>query len=369
MERRPDGHAPGKSLAFGIIMVDTSTLYLGIILAVSSGLLNGTFTLPMRYLGRWSWENVWTIFVVVSCLAMPPVMTLLTVAHPLEVLAAAPARAELIALATGFIWGFGAILFGQGVSAIGISMANTLVLATSATLGSIIPILILAPERFGQPQGQAIILGTVTATLGMGCCGYAGILRERSEKERGGASREMVGTARPFWVGLAICAGAGLISGLFNVGYSLSQGIIASAVHAGNSAFAGSNLIWLLVLGSGALPNLAFCGYLLRKNRSWAKYRQPKVIRLYVLGIIMGLFWGGSIFAYGAAAPKLGKLGPAIGWPISLVVSLVTANFCGFVAGEWKLSSPAARRWMVLGVAILLGSIGILGWSGHLANR
>lgn len=350
-------------------MVDNSTVYLGIMLAVISGLMNGTFTLPMRYLGRWSWENVWALFIVVSCLAMPPVMTLLTVAHPLQVLAAAPARAELIALVTGFTWGFGAILFGQGVSAIGISMANTLVLATSAALGSILPILVLAPERFGQPQGEVIILGTVTATLGMGCCGYAGILRERSEKQRGGASREMVGNARPFWVGLLICAGAGLLSAAFNVGYSLSQGIISSTVQSGDSAFAGSNLIWLLVLGSGAIANLAFCAYLLHKNRTWSNYRQPKVIRLYALGILMGLLWGGGIFAYGAAAPKLGKLGPAIGWPLSLVVSLVVANFCGFVAGEWKLSSLAARRWMMVGVAILLGSIGILGWSGRLANH
>src|ERR1019366_4936673 len=127
----------------------------GIALAVISGLMNGTFTLPMRYLGRWSWENVWTLFVVVSCLAMPPVIALMTVAHPFQVLAAAPARAELIALVTGFTWGFGAILFGQGVSAIGISMANTLVLATSAALGSILPIFVLASERLGQPQGKA----------------------------------------------------------------------------------------------------------------------------------------------------------------------------------------------------------------------
>ena len=109
-------------------------------------------------------ENVWTLFVVVSCLAMPPVIALMTVAHPFQVLAAAPARAELIALVTGFTWGFGAILFGQGVSAIGISMANTLVLATSAALGSILPIFVLASERLGQPQGKAIMLGTVAAT-------------------------------------------------------------------------------------------------------------------------------------------------------------------------------------------------------------
>ena len=349
-------------------MVDNSTAYVGIMLAVISGLMNGTFTLPMRYLGRWAWENVWALFIVVSCLAMPPVMTLVTVGHPLQVLSAAPARAELIAVVTGFTWGFGAILFGQGVSAIGISMANTLVLATSAALGSILPILVLAPERLGQPQGEAIILGTVIATLGMGCCGRAGALRERSEEARGGAAREMVGTARPFWVGLLICAGAGLLSAVFNVGYSLSQSIMSSAIRSGESSFAGSNLIWLLVLGSGAVSNLTFCAYLLRKNRTWPNYRQPKVMRLYALGILMGVLWGGSIFAYGAAAPKLGKLGPASGWPLSLVVSLVAANLCGFVAGEWKLSSLAARRWMTVGVAILLVSVGILGWSGRLAR-
>lgn len=347
-------------------MADNSTLYLGIVLAVASGLMNGTFTLPMRYLGRWSWENVWALFIVVSCLAMPPLMVLLSVKHPLQALAAAPARPESIALITGLTWGFGAILFGQGVSAIGISMANTLVLATSAALGSILPILVLAPERFGQSQGQVIILGTVTATLGMSCCGRAGVLRERSEKTISSSTREMVGTARPFWAGLLICAGAGLLSAVFNVGYSLCQSIISSALRSGESSFAGSNLIWLLVLGSGALTNLVFCVHLLFKNRTWANYRRPKVMRLYGLGILMGLLWGGSIFAYGAAAPKLGKLGPAIGWPLSLVVSLVTANFCGFVAGEWKLSSLAARRWMQAGVAILLVSIGILGWAGRL---
>jgi len=72
--------------------------------------------------------------IAVMVLVMPPIVLILTVTNPLHVLAAAPARAEIIALATGFIWGFGAILFGLGVSAIGISMANTLVLATSASL-------------------------------------------------------------------------------------------------------------------------------------------------------------------------------------------------------------------------------------------
>jgi L-rhamnose-H+ transport protein len=340
-------------------MAVSAVIYLGISLAIVSGVMNGAFVLPMHYLGRWSWEAVWGLFIAVACVVMPPIMVWLTVAHPLEVLSAAPARAEAIALITGLVWGFGAILCGLGVSALGISMATTLLLAVSASMGSLLPLLILAPERIGQPQGEAIVLGTVTALAGMGLCGYAGVLRERSEKAAPGAVRQMVGVARPFGVGLLICLGAGVLSALFNVGYALSQGIITVAVRAGNSSFGGSNLIWLLTLESGAIANLAYCGYLLRKHGTWTNFRQPQAAPLYALVLVMGLLWGGSVFVYGAASPLLGKLGPAIGWPLSMVVSLATGNGCGFLTGEWKVSSSAARLWM---------AGGILGWSGSLQS-
>ncbi len=340
----------------------------GIFLAVLSGLMNGTFTLPMRFLGRWSWENVWALFIVVSCLVMPLVFAAASVSQPAEVFRAAPSRAVLIALITGFAWGFGAIMFGQGVSAIGISMGNTLVLAISSSLGTFLPILLLAPERLFHPQGKAITLGTVVGLVGIACCGYAGVLRERSQKGqedrvRGG----MVGHVRPFWVGLVLCTGSGVLSAVFNVGYSSAQPLVQAATRAGNSAFAGSNLVWLLMLTSGAVANLAYCAYLFRKNRSSSKYRETHVLPLYALSIMMGLLWGGSIFVYGAAAPKLGKLGTAIGWPLSLIVGLVTANVWGLLSGEWKLSGSADRMWMAAGLAVLLVAIFTLGWSSTLS--
>jgi L-rhamnose-H+ transport protein len=81
----------------------------------------------------------------------------------------------------------------------------------------------------------------------------------------------------------------------------------------------------------------------------------------------MGLLWGGSIFVYGSAAPKLGKLGPAIGWPLSLTVGLLTANLCGILAGEWKLSRAPERAWMAAGLATLVAAIITLGWSSTLS--
>ena len=350
-------------------MVETNTLLMcGMLLAILSGIMNGTFTLPMRYLGRWSWENVWGLFIVVSCVLMPVGMAFATVSHLRESLASAPSQALVAALASGFAWGFGAIMFGQGVSAIGISMGNTLVLAISASLGSFLPILVLAPAELLRPQGKAIMLGTFIALIGIAFCGYAGTVKERSQRDQQEKVRgEMVGHARPFWAGLLLCAGAGILSAVFNIGYSSAQGIVNSAERFGNSAFAGSNLVWLLMLTGGAVANLAFCGYLFKKNHSWSKYSQPHSLPLYALAILMGLLWGGSIFVYGSAAPKLGKLGPAIGWPLSLTVGLLTANLCGILAGEWKLSRAPERAWMAAGLATLVAAIITLGWSSTLS--
>lgn len=338
----------------------------GITLAVVAGIMNGTFTLPMRYLGRWSWENVWALFIVVSCVIMPIAIGTTTVTHLGEALHQAPTRAIVMATACGFAWGFGAIMFGQGVSAIGISLGNTFVLAISSSLGSFLPMLVLAPGKLFQEQGVAIMAGTAIAMVGIVFCGFAGRLKERSQMNED-VRQEMVGKARPFWIGLLLCAGSGILSAVFNIGYSSAQGIIHSAVRLGNSAFAGSNLVWLLMLTGGAIANLVFCGYLFKRNHSWSKYTQPNSAPLYGLTILMGLLWGGNIFVYGAAAPKLGKLGPAIGWPLTLSVGLLTANLCGIFAGEWGFSRTVERVLMGIGLFVLILAIVTLGWSSTLA--
>ncbi len=341
-----------------------SALTLGVTFALLAGIMCGAFALPMRYLGRWSWENVWAIFILVSCVLMPLIIARDAAPGLLHILRSAPAGAVTAAILTGFAWGFGAIMFGQGVSAVGLSMANTLVLAISASLGSFLPMGILAPGKFRQPQGHAVVLGTLIGIAGIAFCGYAGILREKSqggekEKLRG----DMVGSTRPIAVGLALCIGAGLLSAVLNIGYSIAQPVLGAAVHAGDSAFAGSSIIWLLMLTSGAVPNLCFCAYLMGKNGSWRKYSEPNGSILYGLTVLMGLLWGGDIFLYGFASPKIGRLGPAIAWPLKLIAGLITANVIGYFVGEWKLTRALDRRWMLAGLLVLLIAIGVLAWS------
>src|SRR5262249_51378570 len=140
------------------------------------------------------------------------------------VLAHAPRHAIWIALGAGFAWGFGAIMFGQSVSAIGISLANTLVLAISSALGSLLPMLLMAPKELFSSTGKVIIAGVGIELIGIALCGIAGRRRETKigiEGERG----DLVGHARPLGVALLLATGAGVLSGVFNIGFALAKPI------------------------------------------------------------------------------------------------------------------------------------------------
>ncbi len=335
------------------------TIAIGAMLAVASGMMNGSFTLPMRFLGRWEWENVWSIFITVACLVMPAAIVTAVAPQSWTVLAHAPGSAVEVALLTGFAWGFGAIMFGQSVSAIGISLANTLVLAISSALGSLLPLLIIDRGKLMQRSGRMILAGVAIEVFAIVLCGWAGHLREKAagiDSERG----NLVGRARSIGVGLLLATGAGVFSAIFNIGFTMAQPIADSGRQSGLSQFSSINLIWLLMLGAGLLPNLGFCIYLFGKNRSFKEFAKPGGARLYSLSVLMAVLWGGSIFVYGAAAPRLGALGTAIGWPLSLATGLVLANIFGLALGEWRKAPAKARGWMYSGIGILLVAIVVL---------
>ena len=337
----------------------SSIVFAGALLAILSGMMNGSFTLPMRFLGRWEWENVWALFIVVSCLLMPAAIITIIAPQSWIVITQAPAHAVWIAILTGFAWGFGAVLFGQSVSAIGISLANTLVLAISSALGSLLPILLLAPHKLLRPEGQKVLGAVMVELVGIAICGWAGRARERAAgvgAERG----SMVGHARPIGAALLMAAAAGVLSAVFNIGFSLAQPLADYGRAAGLSQFSSTNLIWWIMLAAGSVANLGFCFYLFRKSGSFKLFAQPGGFRLYSLSTVMALLWGGSIFVYGSSAPRLGTLGTSIGWPLSLAVGLLLANAIGISLGEWRQAPAWARRWMYSGIAVLLVAVLLL---------
>lgn len=322
---------------------------LGILLAVASGVANGLFTTPMKLIPRWKWENIWLVFILTACLTMPALMVWATAPGAGAVLAAAPRAAVTAALTFGFAWGFGAIFFGLSVHKLGVSLANSLVIGLSSALGSLVPLIVKGELRFTAAQ-MVLFTGVATFILGVWLCGRAGRLREQAPAAQSLAPGQLL-------VAYLLCVAAGVMSAIFNIGYSLALPMADTGVELGLARFGATNVIWLLMLGAGAAPNIAYCGWLLKANSSHRLFAGGPPARTWGLALSMGLLWGGSIFLYGAATPRLGRIGPSIGWPLSLAVALLVANLMGVWLGEWRAAPPRALRLMRVGIAVLLAAI------------
>ncbi|MFN7994963.1 MAG: L-rhamnose/proton symporter RhaT [Bryobacteraceae bacterium] len=320
----------------------------GIGYALLSGICNGLFSAPMKVIPRWKWENIWAVFVLTSCLAIPIGIVSTTVPDYARVFAQAPRSAVICAVVFGFAWGFGAILFGLGVDRLGVSVANTLVIGLSSALGSLVPLVLGGKVNVLERRQQVLLLGVLIFIAGVWLCGKAGRRRDAKLAATPGSNS---------WIGYVFAVGAGIMSAVFNIGYTLAMPIAKTGQEMGYSSFLATNCIWLLMLCAGSVPNLAYCALLARKHGSARLFVSQNPAKAWLLSITMGLLWGASIFLYGAAAPLLGDIGPSIGWPLSLAVALLTANFMGVLLREWRGAPRDGVRLMRIGIGMLLGAI------------
>ena len=330
---------------------------LGLLYVALSGICNGLFSAPMKVIPRWQWENIWLVFILTSCVAMPPLLVLSRIPDVGSVLVEAPDGAIVAAVVFGCAWGFGAILFGLSVHHLGVSIANSLVIGLSSALGSLAPLVVLGQLRLDAKQ-LVLFAGIAVFLAGVWLCGQAGRIRDSS------AARATPGPSS--LRGYLFACGAGVMSAVFNVGYSLALPIADAGERLGLSRFDATNAIWLLMLGAGSIPNIAYCLYRLRRARTAALFRDPQPARTWGLSVVMGLLWGASIFLYGAATDLLGDIGPSIGWPLSLAVALLVANTLGVLLKEWHAAPSRAIRAMQSGLALLLVAIVLCGVSGGL---
>jgi len=110
------------------------------------------------------------------------------------------------------------------------------------------------------------------------------------------------------------------------------------------------------------LANAVYCGMQLTKNRTGRLYVQAGIWEwLGALG--MGAAWIIGVFAYGAGAMSLGRMGPVLGFPIFTALMLVCAYAVGRISGEWRGVDRATVGWMNAAVMLNAVSVFVIGYA------
>ena len=341
--------------------------FIGIISALVSGVLNGSFAAPMKRTVKWEWENIWLIWAVWALIIMPLVIAFSTVPELFGVYRQTPSGVLVRTFLFGLGWGLGAITFGKGLHMVGLSLGFSIIIGITAVTGALIPMLIFSPATILTPGGLVIIVGMLVTIAGVAFCGVAGMIKEAGQAAEQGdnASRSN------FKLGFLVCLVSGIFNAMLNLAFVFGAPIaeVAKEYVAGpTAAFRAGNAIWVLALAGAFVTNLGYCGWLMLRRGTWKNYTSPQTGTYWFWAFLMGTLWFGGVALYGAGASTLGKLGTTVAWIILMATSVLVGNVWGILSGEWKDAPKTAYRRMAQGLILLIGSIILVSLGQYMLN-
>lgn len=321
-------------------------------LVLLASIFQGSFGLGMKFMSPLKWEAWWLIHATIAMIIVPVGWALIVVPDLFGVISAAPSDAIWTGMLFGLLWGIGGIMFGKSIPYIGISLTYGIVMGLCSAAGSLIPFFQLE-NATSLPSFPYVMIGVFIMLVGVAITAYAGIMRDKN-KDSG-----EVGNLK---MGLIIATLSGVLSAFLNVGFVNAQPVGQAAEAAGAIIRNSSLAIWVVVLFGAYIMNAGYAIVLLTKNKTWYSFAVANAGKAYNWSIVAGLLWFGALGIYGQGATLLGDMGPVIGWPILLGVSLIVSNIWAYMNEEWKDASKPFN-WLLVGLAILIIATIVLGYS------
>lgn len=330
-------------------------LWFGLAAVIVAGMLQGVFAVPMKYASRWKYENIWLAFALSGMIVFPWLLTSVTVPQVGQVYALTSGKTLLSIAGFGACWGIGATLTGIGLSILGIGLGMAIILGLSASIGSLIPLVILDPQELHTRQGHIYLLGTIIMLVGIALCARAGMLRDAIR------NRQLSTASRgSFLSGFIVCSSSGILSSALNFSYAFGGEAMRQALALGTRPVWSAGVVTALAVSGGFLANLFYCGYLLLRNKSISNFARSGAGIGWACGALMGVFWFGGQTLYGLGISRMGTLGIVVGWPLLMGMIIVTSNTAGVLTGEWARVSRASKRFLGAGIVIILAALGVL---------
>jgi L-rhamnose-H+ transport protein len=195
--------------------------------------------------------------------------------------------------------------------------------------------------------------------VGVAVNGLAGTKREKAE-----AKKRAAGAPEPkknMLLGLCVCVLAGLLCSGLNIAFHVGGNIATiSETQFNNAPWLAGHSVWTLIFLGGMVSSCGFCIFKLCKNKTWGQFTNAGSAKNFAWATVMAVAHFACIFFYGIGSWKLGALGTSVGFAIFQSGGLLIGNGLGIMTGEWKEADTESRKWMYIGLGILISGIVIV---------
>jgi L-rhamnose-H+ transport protein len=269
----------------------------------------------------------------------------------------------------GAMWGFGGLTWGLMIRYLGVGLGLALGCGICSATGTLLP-----PIFKGQlealtatPDAKVALFGVVVSVIGIVLIGGAGISKEKELPEE--AKKKAVAEYN-FKKGIIAALFSGLMSAGMNFGLQSGSEIQSLAIAGGTSPVWQGMPVLVVVMLGGFTVNGLWCLALNVKNKTLGDYtniKTPLVCNVVFAGIA-GSIWIMQFVCMKAGEPAMGKMA-YVGWAVLMASTILFSTILGIFLGEWKGTGSRTKALLGIGIAVLLGSSVITGWSGYLKEK
>jgi len=341
-------------------MIMAGTDWSGPTLSLVAGVLSGSTFAPMKRIKNWPWEN-WFLIVVFAYACSPWTVAALSIHDLTSVYRLAGHTIVLETLFLGMAWGFSVVLAGKGFDLVGYSISTALRYGLSISLGSLGALFLIDRMKLFSSAGLKILIWDTVLLLGVGLCAQASHLRETPiDKFRPAGHDQLKASRFSARLGIVCSLLAGVFSTLLNIALTNGEPIRRQAIALGSDPNWAANAIWSLAVSASSIPTIVWCSYLVTRKSSWSVYRKPHARANFLLCVVMAGLWIAGTVLYGVSSARMGRLGPAVSWPLYMTSLIITGNLWGWAWSEWGGASARSVRLFWSGVAVQVLGIVLL---------
>ncbi|GAA5225351.1 L-rhamnose/proton symporter RhaT [Membranihabitans marinus] len=341
---------------------------IGILLHSIGGFSSASFYVPTYKIKKWAWETYWIVLGFVAWIVMPIVGCWLVTDNVFQIFSSTSNNSILLTFFFGLLWGFGGLFSGLGLRFLGLSLGQSISLGVSSIVGTIVPAIIndKLVMIFTTSSGNIILLGFLFSIGGIVLCGFAG---KRKDVQ---LNKKSIKTTSEFAIykGVLMAVLGGILSASMALAIMYGDEIAESALNSGTALIYKNIPIFVIAFAGGFVTNFIYSIVKGFRNKSFSDYvlKDNKLLRRnYILAMFSGIMWYLQFFFYGMGATKMGEYDFA-SWSIHMSSIVIFSNVWGIWLKEWADVDRLTKRYLWIGILLLIVSLLLIGLGNHRAG-
>ena len=343
---------------------------IGMVLCIFGGVGNGSFLLPLKFQKRWQWEHTWGVGIIWMYLIFPWVTAWFTVPHLLTVYRDAGFANVGLTFFWGLVMGTGSLTFTIGIRLLGMALGYAVLMGMIVIFSTTTPLFVKSSDQVATVGGITLLVGVAVFLISVIICSVAGS-RRLKETSSGSTSQSGSGKKVNYPLAILVCVYSSFGCSAFYFAQAFADQIKAAAIDHGAVPSAGADAVFCIQLLGAFIPNAIYVVIQLSRKRQWHLLGlgfSEGVLREYFLAIAIGFLWYYSVWLYGRAYSFMGPIGLPAGAAVFMAINLLTGSGWGFKTGEWKNTSKATKRIMLIGLLFLVVAVAVVSIGNYFSS-